>query len=152
MINAQRRCAPTTGCFRSDRWMLRVGITVGIRRNTQGRIFPELRQIRRVSAAIAPDVPDVAFRRGLTKMARPDDVLAYLESEMYEPDYPVYVYRRDWLPLSPALTFWECQLYRAHLAQPLKGTDGTLRVAPRVAFPAAAGPSIMDVKASVSSA
>ena len=57
----------------------------------EGRIFPELRQIRKVSAAIAADVADVAFRRGLTKMARPDDVLAYVQSEMYEPDYPVYV-------------------------------------------------------------
>jgi malate dehydrogenase (oxaloacetate-decarboxylating)(NADP+) len=57
----------------------------------EGRIFPELRQIRKVSAAIASDVADVAFRRGLTKMARPDDVLAYVQSEMYEPDYPVYV-------------------------------------------------------------
>ena len=57
----------------------------------EGRIFPELRQIRKVSAAIAADVADFAFRRGLTKMARPDDVLAYVQSEMYEPDYPVYV-------------------------------------------------------------
>jgi malate dehydrogenase (oxaloacetate-decarboxylating)(NADP+) len=55
------------------------------------RMFPELRQIRKVSAAIAADVADVAFQRGLTKMARPDNVLAYVQSEMYEPDYPVYV-------------------------------------------------------------
>jgi hypothetical protein len=47
--------------------------------------------IRKVSAAIAADVVDVAFRSGLTKMARPDDLLAYVQSEMYEPDYPVYV-------------------------------------------------------------
>ena len=45
----------------------------------EGRIFPELRQIRKVSAAIAADVADVAFRRGLTEMALPNDVLAYVQ-------------------------------------------------------------------------
>jgi malate dehydrogenase (oxaloacetate-decarboxylating)(NADP+) len=57
----------------------------------EGRIFPGLRQIRKVSAAIAVDVAEVVFGRGLTKMARPDDLLAYVKNEMYEADYPVYV-------------------------------------------------------------
>ncbi len=57
----------------------------------QGRIYPELRHIRTVSAAIATAVAGVAFQRGLTKMVRPDDLAAHVHNEMYQPEYPVYV-------------------------------------------------------------
>jgi malate dehydrogenase (oxaloacetate-decarboxylating)(NADP+) len=56
-----------------------------------GRIYPELRHIRKVSAAIAAVVAGVAFRRGLTKMIPPDDLAAHVAEEMYQPEYSVYV-------------------------------------------------------------
>ncbi len=56
-----------------------------------GRIYPELRHIRNVSAAIAAAVADVAFQRGLTDMVRPDDLAAQIRNEMYNPEYAAYV-------------------------------------------------------------
>jgi malate dehydrogenase (oxaloacetate-decarboxylating)(NADP+) len=57
----------------------------------RGRIYPELRHIRRVSAAIATAVAGVAFQRGLTTLVRPDDLAAHIQNEMYQPEYPAYV-------------------------------------------------------------
>jgi malate dehydrogenase (oxaloacetate-decarboxylating)(NADP+) len=53
----------------------------------QGRVYPPLRSIREVSLAIAVEVAEVAYRRGLTRDPRPDDVEAYIRSTMYYPDY-----------------------------------------------------------------
>ena len=55
-----------------------------------GRVFPPLAQIRDVSARIASAVAEVAWTRGLTDRARPADVLAEVQAQMYEPVYPSY--------------------------------------------------------------
>jgi malate dehydrogenase (oxaloacetate-decarboxylating)(NADP+) len=55
----------------------------------KGRIYPGDR-IREVSSAIAVAVAEVAYRRGLTKMDRPADLLRHVRSQMYAPTYPEY--------------------------------------------------------------
>lgn len=56
-----------------------------------GRLYPDLRRIREVSLRIATAVADVAFRRGLTRMLRPADLTAHVQSTMFDPTYPDYV-------------------------------------------------------------
>ncbi len=56
-----------------------------------GRIYPDLTRIRDVSTAIGVAVAEVAFNRELTLMSRPDDLRAYVESQMYQPDYADYL-------------------------------------------------------------
>ena len=53
----------------------------------QGRIFPPLTKIREVSAAIAAAVAEVAFKRGLTTMKQPENLAAYVKSQVWEPKY-----------------------------------------------------------------
>jgi malate dehydrogenase (oxaloacetate-decarboxylating)(NADP+) len=57
----------------------------------KGRIYPPLSRIRDVSAAIATGVAEVAYRRGLAARPRPDDLLAFIRSQMYLPAYESYV-------------------------------------------------------------
>ena len=57
----------------------------------EGRIFPPLARIRDVSAKIGAAVAEVAYRRGLAVRPRPDDLLAFMKSQMYVPDYESYV-------------------------------------------------------------
>jgi malate dehydrogenase (oxaloacetate-decarboxylating)(NADP+) len=57
----------------------------------QGRIYPPLAAIRKVSAAIAVAVAEVAYRRGLASQPKPDDLLAHIEAHMYAPRYRSYV-------------------------------------------------------------
>jgi malate dehydrogenase (oxaloacetate-decarboxylating)(NADP+) len=57
----------------------------------KGRIYPSLARIREVSAKIAAAVAEVAWARGLTERERPDDVLADIESRMFDPAYRSYV-------------------------------------------------------------
>jgi malate dehydrogenase (oxaloacetate-decarboxylating)(NADP+) len=57
----------------------------------QGLIYPPLAAIRRVSAAIAVAVAEVAYRRGLATQPRPDDLLAHIQAQMYVPCYRSYV-------------------------------------------------------------
>jgi malate dehydrogenase (oxaloacetate-decarboxylating)(NADP+) len=57
----------------------------------QGSLYPPLNRVRDVSAHIATSVAEVAFRNGLAEIDRPDDVLDYVRSQMYEPDYASYV-------------------------------------------------------------
>ncbi|MBA4136990.1 MAG: NAD-dependent malic enzyme [Opitutus sp.] len=56
-----------------------------------GRIYPDLNRIREVSLAIATEVAEVAFKRGLTHMLRPADLKAHVEDTMFDPTYPDYV-------------------------------------------------------------
>jgi len=56
----------------------------------QMRIFPPLSQIREVSARIALAVAEVAYKRGLAQYPRPVDLLGYIESQMYVPNYEDY--------------------------------------------------------------
>ncbi len=52
-----------------------------------GRVYPPLQAIRSVSSAIALSVAEVAYQQGLAAVPRPDDLLAYVKSYMYEPTY-----------------------------------------------------------------
>jgi malate dehydrogenase (oxaloacetate-decarboxylating)(NADP+) len=56
----------------------------------QGSLYPPLRGVREVSAKIAAAVAEVAFARGLAETDRPDDLIAFMRSQMYDPSYPVY--------------------------------------------------------------
>jgi malate dehydrogenase (oxaloacetate-decarboxylating)(NADP+) len=57
----------------------------------QGRIYPPLTKIKEVSAAIATVVAEVAYNQGLARKPKPDDISAYIKSQMYEPQYRRYV-------------------------------------------------------------
>jgi malate dehydrogenase (oxaloacetate-decarboxylating)(NADP+) len=57
----------------------------------QGSLYPPLNRVREVSAHIATAVAEVAFRNDLAGIQRPDDVLEYVRSQMYEPEYASYV-------------------------------------------------------------
>jgi malate dehydrogenase (oxaloacetate-decarboxylating)(NADP+) len=57
----------------------------------QGSLYPPLNRVRDVSAKIATAVAEVAFRDGLADIERPDDLLGYVRSQMYEPAYASYV-------------------------------------------------------------
>jgi malate dehydrogenase (oxaloacetate-decarboxylating)(NADP+) len=57
----------------------------------QGSLYPPLNRVRDVSAKIATAVAEVAFRDGYAEIERPDDLLEYVRSQMYEPSYASYV-------------------------------------------------------------
>lgn len=57
----------------------------------QGSLFPPLPKIREVSAAIATAVAELAYLRGLATAPKPDDLPAFVKSQMYEPKYQSYV-------------------------------------------------------------
>jgi malate dehydrogenase (oxaloacetate-decarboxylating)(NADP+) len=57
----------------------------------QGRIYPNLTRIREVSAVIAVAVGRVAYAQRLATVPEPDDLLAHIQSQMYEPAYRSYV-------------------------------------------------------------
>ncbi len=52
-----------------------------------GRIFPPLQDIRKVSAKIATAVAEVVYKQGLAGIPRPDDLLGYIKTQMYDPTY-----------------------------------------------------------------
>jgi malate dehydrogenase (oxaloacetate-decarboxylating)(NADP+) len=53
----------------------------------QGSLYPALPRLREVSAHIAATVADVAYKRGLATGQAPKDLLAYVQSQMYDPRY-----------------------------------------------------------------
>jgi malate dehydrogenase (oxaloacetate-decarboxylating)(NADP+) len=53
----------------------------------QGSLYPALPRIREVSAHIAAAVAKVAYELGLATGQRPKDLLAYVQSQMYDPNY-----------------------------------------------------------------
>jgi len=57
----------------------------------QGSLFPPLNQVRKVSAHIAAAVAEVAYRDGLARLERPDDLVAFMSGQMYDPGYASYV-------------------------------------------------------------
>ena len=57
----------------------------------QGSLYPPLQSIRSASLAVATAVAEVAFRDGLAGVERPGDLVEYIRSQMYQPDYPSYV-------------------------------------------------------------
>src|ERR1700756_4663053 len=53
----------------------------------QGSLYPSLPRIREVSAQIGAAVADVAYQRGLAKGPLPNDTIAFIQSQMYDPNY-----------------------------------------------------------------
>jgi malate dehydrogenase (oxaloacetate-decarboxylating)(NADP+) len=53
----------------------------------QGSLYPALPRIREVSAHIATAVAQVAYQRGLAEGPAPNDVMAHVAAEMYDPRY-----------------------------------------------------------------
>jgi malate dehydrogenase (oxaloacetate-decarboxylating)(NADP+) len=53
----------------------------------QGSLYPALPRIREVSAHIATAVADVAYKRELATGPMPNDLMAYVLSQMYDPHY-----------------------------------------------------------------
>ena len=53
----------------------------------QGSLYPALPRIREVSAHIAAAVADVAYKRGLATGQAPDNLLEYMQSQMYDAHY-----------------------------------------------------------------
>ena len=53
----------------------------------QGSLYPALPRIREVSAHIAAAVADIAYKNGLAGKPRPEDVLADVRSQMFDPHY-----------------------------------------------------------------
>jgi malate dehydrogenase (oxaloacetate-decarboxylating)(NADP+) len=55
-----------------------------------GRVYPSLARIREVSALIGAEVAAIAYRRGLAKREPPEDILADIREQMFQPLYPHY--------------------------------------------------------------
>ncbi len=55
-----------------------------------GCVYPPLTKIREVSGAIAAVVAEVAYKRGLATVERPDNLLEFMNDQMYWPVYPTY--------------------------------------------------------------
>jgi malate dehydrogenase (oxaloacetate-decarboxylating)(NADP+) len=53
----------------------------------QGSLYPSLPRIREVSAQIGAAVADVAYQRRLAKGSPPNDTIAFIQSQMYDPNY-----------------------------------------------------------------
>src|SRR6202035_1252276 len=53
----------------------------------QGSLYPALPRIREVSAHIAAAVAGIAYKRGLATGQAPNNLIAHVESQMYEPPY-----------------------------------------------------------------
>jgi malate dehydrogenase (oxaloacetate-decarboxylating)(NADP+) len=53
----------------------------------QGSLYPALPRIREVSAHIAMAVAEVAYKRGLATEPKPNDLMGFIESQMYDPHY-----------------------------------------------------------------
>jgi malate dehydrogenase (oxaloacetate-decarboxylating)(NADP+) len=56
----------------------------------QGSLYPPLSQVREVSARIAAAVAAVAFHDGLAGIDRPADLLGFIRTQMYAPEYAQY--------------------------------------------------------------
>ncbi|MEJ5301397.1 MAG: NAD-dependent malic enzyme [Thermodesulforhabdaceae bacterium] len=57
----------------------------------KGRIYPPITRIREVSFRIAVSVAEVAYRRGLANLPKPENLEAHVKSLMYYPEYESYV-------------------------------------------------------------
>jgi malate dehydrogenase (oxaloacetate-decarboxylating)(NADP+) len=53
----------------------------------QGSLYPPLDEVREVSARIAADVAEIAYRDGLAELPRPVDLGRAIRAEMYDPRY-----------------------------------------------------------------
>jgi malate dehydrogenase (oxaloacetate-decarboxylating)(NADP+) len=57
----------------------------------QGRIYPALNRIREVSIKIAVAVAEEAYRLGLARIPRPEDIEADIRARVFDPSYQLYV-------------------------------------------------------------
>jgi malate dehydrogenase (oxaloacetate-decarboxylating)(NADP+) len=57
----------------------------------QGSLYPPLAKVREVSAQIATAVAEVAFAQNLATVPRPDNLMQFVKSQMYDPSYLAYV-------------------------------------------------------------
>lgn len=57
----------------------------------KGRIFPSLKRIREVSASIGAAVAEIAFRDGLARINKPANMLEFVKSKMWKPEYESFV-------------------------------------------------------------
>jgi len=57
----------------------------------QGSLYPALPRIREVSAHIATAVADTAYKNNLAGKPKPQDIMADVESQMYDPHYKSYI-------------------------------------------------------------
>jgi len=57
----------------------------------QGRVYPDLRSIRKVSLRIAVAVAEEAHRLGLARTPMPPDLEADIRAQMFEPEYRPYL-------------------------------------------------------------
>jgi malate dehydrogenase (oxaloacetate-decarboxylating)(NADP+) len=55
-----------------------------------GCVYPPLEKIREVSAQIAHDVAMIAWDKGLATREKPDDLMAFIKEQMFQPVYPHY--------------------------------------------------------------
>jgi malate dehydrogenase (oxaloacetate-decarboxylating)(NADP+) len=55
-----------------------------------GCIYPSLKRVREVSATIAYEVAKIAWSQGLTDLEEPEDIMAEIHKQMYQPVYPHY--------------------------------------------------------------
>jgi malate dehydrogenase (oxaloacetate-decarboxylating)(NADP+) len=53
----------------------------------QGSLYPSLPRIREVSAQIGAAVAEVAYQRGLASTPPPNDLIGFVQSQMYDPHY-----------------------------------------------------------------
>jgi malate dehydrogenase (oxaloacetate-decarboxylating)(NADP+) len=56
----------------------------------EGRVYPALKRIHEVSLAIAVAVAEEIYARELASVPRPADLAAYIQSSMFNPEYPNY--------------------------------------------------------------
>ena len=56
-----------------------------------GTVYPDLRKIRKISATIAAGICEMAFENGLARIERPENIAAFIEKRMFQPEYPAYV-------------------------------------------------------------
>jgi len=56
----------------------------------EGRVYPALNRIHEVSHAIAVAVAEEVYAGKLTIQPRPEDLSAYIRSQMFRPEYPDY--------------------------------------------------------------
>ncbi len=56
----------------------------------RGRVYPALSLIRQVSGLIARDVAKMVYDNGFTDREEPEDILADIHENMYQPVYPHY--------------------------------------------------------------
>lgn len=56
----------------------------------EGRVYPALNRIHEVSLAIAVAVAGEVYAKGLNTRLRPDDLPAYIRSQMFKPEYSDY--------------------------------------------------------------